>query len=65
MQKLNDLMQREMTRKEFLATMGFGVAAVFGFSSLIGLLTGKSNPFQQAQTMGYGGGAYGGRKRQS
>ncbi|HYH75086.1 MAG TPA: hypothetical protein VD735_03945 [Candidatus Saccharimonadales bacterium] len=66
MNKLNDLMQREMTRKEFLATMGFGVATIFGFSSLIGLLTGKSvnNPFQQANSMGYGSGAYGGRKRQ-
>lgn len=65
MNKLNDLMQKEMTRKEFLATMGFGVATVFGLSSLIGLLTGKNNnPFQQQNTMGYGNGAYGGRKRQ-
>jgi hypothetical protein len=62
MQKIQDLMQKEMTRKEFLATMGFGVAAIFGFSTLIGLLTGKSNPFHQ-QHMGYGGGPYGGGKK--
>jgi hypothetical protein len=62
MQKINELMQKEMTRKEFLATMGFGVATIFGFSTLLGLLTGKSNPFQQQQasSMGYGGGPYGG-----
>lgn len=63
MQKINDLMQKEMTRKEFLATMGFGVATIFGFSSLVTMLTGKNNPFQQQNTMGYGSGAYGGAKK--
>lgn len=60
MQKINELMQKEMTRKEFLATMGFGVATMLGLSTLMGLLTGKSNPFQQQSPMGYGTGAYGG-----
>ena len=61
MQKINELMQKEMTRKEFLTTMGFGVAAVFGMSSILGMLTGKSNPFQR-NSMGYGSGAYGGKR---
>jgi hypothetical protein len=65
MQKINELMQKEMTRKEFLATMGFGVATIFGFSTLLGMLTGKSNPFQQQNTMGYGNGAYGGESRKN
>lgn len=63
MPKLNDLMQKEMTRKEFLATLGFGVASIMGFSTLLGLL-GKKNPLQQHSTnaYGYGNGAYGGQK---
>jgi Trp operon repressor len=60
--KLSDLMQKEMTRKEFLATLGFGVATIMGFSSLLQLL-GKKNPLQQqAASHNYGGGVYGGRK---
>jgi Trp operon repressor len=63
MVKLSDLMQKEMTRKEFLATLGFGVATIMGFSSLLQLL-GKKNPLQQqtASAHNYGGGVYGGRK---
>lgn len=62
MQKpIQALMQKEMTRKEFLATLGFGAATVLGFSSLLNLL-GKKNPFDaRAQQFGYGGGAYGGK----
>jgi hypothetical protein len=64
MNKLNQLMQKEMTRKEFLATVGFGVATLFGLSTLIKLLTGKENPLQQnGQNLGYGSGAYGGERR--
>jgi Trp operon repressor len=65
MHKLSDLMQKEMTRKEFLATLGFGVATILGFSSIISMFTGKSNPFNQQQAgsaLSYGGGAYGGKK---
>ena len=63
MQKLNGIMHKEMTRKEFLATLGFGLATILGFSTLLRLLTGKdNNPFKQ-QTIGYGNGAYGGGSR--
>ena len=64
MQKLNHLMQKEMTRKEFLATLGFGAATVFGFGTILELL-GKGNG-QRTTTVsyhGYGGGAYGGKVR--
>ncbi|HET8671490.1 MAG TPA: hypothetical protein VFM05_12930 [Candidatus Saccharimonadales bacterium] len=61
-QKLNDLMQKEMTRKEFLATLGFGVATIFGLSALVRLITGRDNPFTQQNSLGYGGGTYGGQK---
>ena len=66
MQKLHGLVQKEMTRKEFLATLGFGLATVFGLSTLVRLLTGKdNNPFQQNSSVGYGGGSYGGGRKQT
>jgi hypothetical protein len=58
---LDTLMQREVTRKEFLATVGFGVASIFGFSTLIHLLTGKSFGVHHSG-MGYGSSSYGGAK---
>ncbi len=64
MQKITDLMQKEMTRKEFLATLGFGAATVFGFGAILQLL-GKKSPLQnQTSRYGYGGGVYGGNKPQ-
>ncbi|HSX33023.1 MAG TPA: hypothetical protein VLF91_01655 [Candidatus Saccharimonadales bacterium] len=56
--QLEAIMQKEMSRKEFLATLGFGVASVFGFSSVLRLLNGKSHVGQV--TRGYGNSAYGG-----
>ena len=65
MLKLNDLMQREMTRKEFIATLGFGAATVFGLSGILQLL-GKQNPLQQQTSrLSYGGGVYGGARDHS
>lgn len=55
------LMQAEMTRKEFLATLGLGVASILGFSSIIHFLTGKSLT-NHAQGIGYGSSVYGGGK---
>ena len=59
---LDTLLQREMSRKEFLATLGFGLASVMGFSSLIHLLTGKSlnSRLHGSSTTGYGASPYGG-----
>ena len=66
MQKLSDLMQKDMTRKEYLATMGFGVATIFGFATILRLITGRDdNPFQQQNSLSYGGGSYGGDKPRS
>ena len=54
---LDTLMQREMTRKEFVATLGFGAATLLGFGSLIKFL----KPVQTAQSQhnGYGSRGYG------
>jgi hypothetical protein len=60
---VNTLLQKEMSRKEFLATLGLAGASVLGFSSIIKLLTGKSLQSQlgttQKSSYGYGGSAYG------
>jgi Trp operon repressor len=63
MQKpIQALMQKEMSRKEFLATLGFGLATIAGFGSILKFLTGKSHPFQKQVGGGYGSSAYGGRR---
>lgn len=62
-EQLSSLMQKEMTRKQFLTTMGFGVVSIFGFSTVVQILTGKSFSPQYA-SKGYGSTAYGGRSEQ-
>lgn len=61
---LNTLLEKEMSRGEFLATMGFGLASVMGLSGILRLLTGKSLSTQlgHRQSVGYGMSAYGGSK---
>ena len=61
-QIVSNLVQKEMTRKEFLATMGFGLASVMGFSTIIRLLTGKSVEYHLTghASGGYGSSSYGG-----
>lgn len=61
---LDTLFQKEMSRKEFLATLGLGVASIMGFSAIIKLVTGKSveSRLGQRTGLGYGSSAYGGGK---
>jgi hypothetical protein len=61
---IDHLIQKEMSRKEFLATMGFGLASIMGFSTIIHLFTGKSLTHHgvTATRAGFGSGAYGGGK---
>ena len=58
--QLENILQKDMSRKEFLATLGFGVASILGFSSIIKMLTGKSASHHMKMGMGYGSSAYGG-----
>jgi len=39
---LDQLMQKEMTRKDFSLTLGLGIASVLGFGRVVELLTGHS-----------------------
>ncbi len=58
------LLEKEMSRKEFIATLSFGLASVMGFSGIIHFLTGKSvhSRLGQNASNGYGSSAYGGGK---
>ena len=60
MQQINNLMQKEMSRKEFLATMRLCIASIFGLSTILKLVFGKGE--QQNANYGYGSSVYGGRK---
>lgn len=60
---LESIMQKEMSRKEFLATIGFGLASIAGFSTILQLL-GKEqkSPFKDLtpnRKSGYSANAYG------
>ncbi|MBI1857090.1 hypothetical protein HY003_02725 [Candidatus Saccharibacteria bacterium] len=52
--QISNLFNKEMSRKEFLATTGLGLASILGFSSVIKLLSSKSN-----RANGYGSSPYG------
>ena len=62
MHYLEDIMNKEMSRKEFLATLGFGVASIFGLSTIMRFVFGKGNQAQQGRptSTGYGSSTYGG-----
>ncbi|HEX8227317.1 MAG TPA: hypothetical protein VF572_05610 [Candidatus Saccharimonadales bacterium] len=67
MQKqVHGLLQKEMTRKEFMATVGFGAATVMGFTSIFrlfgGTIPGNGTDTKKQTSSGYGSSAYGGSK---
>jgi len=63
--RLSSLMDKELSRKEFLGMSGLLVASVLGFGTVVKLFTGKSlgsHPGFQPMSPSYGGSAYGGYK---
>jgi len=56
---LDNLMQKEVSRKEFLSMSALAIASIFGFGTIIKLLTGKSLGSRYASS-GYGSSVYGG-----
>ena len=60
---LSSLMEKEVSRKEFLTMSGLAVASIFGFGTFIKLLTGKSL-LSHDSLKGYGSAAYGGLKHE-
>lgn len=61
---LDDLLQKEMDRKEFLTTLGFGAASLLGLSTVLQLL-GKNHNVLGTHSVesGYGASAYGGNAK--
>ena len=59
---LSSLMEKEVSRKEFLGISGLAIASVFGMGTLVKLLTGKSLTGSPHLSSGYGSSAYGGLK---
>lgn len=53
---MEKILKKNMSRQEFIMTLGFGIATVVGLSALLQLL-GKQNPWR---TSGYGSSSYGG-----
>jgi hypothetical protein len=60
MKQIDELIQREVTRKEFLATLGFGVLSIMGLGSIMKLLSGKGSSLKHNVSSGYGSSPYGG-----
>lgn len=56
---IDTLLQQDMSRKDFIITLGLGVASIFGFSTIVHLLTGKSLSRSSSQSHGYGSSSYG------
>lgn len=58
MQKqVQELLHKEMTRQEFITTLGLGLASLMGLSSILKLVNVKSSGHRQG--MGYGASSYG------
>jgi hypothetical protein len=56
------LLQKDETRTEFMATVGLGVVSILRISSIVHFLTGhqRSGQATATRTGGYGSGPYGG-----
>lgn len=57
-QQLNTLMQKEVSRKEFLSMSGLALVSIFGLGSIIKLLNGQSILSNKVSS-GYGSSPYG------
>lgn len=56
---IDAIMQKDMSRKDFIVTLGFGVVSILGLSTIIQLLTGKSYSGSKVSHSGYGASRYG------
>ena len=60
---LDNLLQKQMDRRDFLKHVGIGFVALTGISTLVKTLSTVSSP--KAQTAGYGASVYGGNRASS
>lgn len=59
MYKIDHITKKEMSRKEFLAVVGLGMASIFGIANILRMLSNHFTPVSH----GYGSSKYGGNKR--
>ncbi len=61
MQQLEEVVSKEMTRKEFITTLGFGIASILGFSTVLKFIFGKGRAHNSpvSSSRGYGSNVYG------
>jgi hypothetical protein len=59
--QLNEIMAKEMSRKQFVAILGSACLSIFGLSAILDILSGSSK-VQPSSKYGYGSGPYGGTK---
>jgi hypothetical protein len=57
--KAEQIMQKEMTRREFLLAMGVAAASLVGLSAILGLFTKPTSSVQNGQLQDYGMQRYG------
>jgi hypothetical protein len=57
MSKFDNILSRQLTRKEFLLTIGLAIVGIFGISSLLGVLSGST---KDPKARDYGSNTYGG-----
>lgn len=61
---LSSLMDKEVSRKDFLTMLALATASVFGMGTLLKLLTGKSLETNHVNVVsGYGASVYGGVRK--
>jgi hypothetical protein len=56
---LADIVDKEVTRREFFSLVGYGLAAVIGLTSLLQFLGKSSTQQPRTGSAGYGSSAYG------
>lgn len=61
-QQLQTILQKEVSRKEFLGIAALALISILGFGHIMQLLTGKSLEHHSVGD-GYGDAAYGGAKK--
>lgn len=60
-QKVGELLEKEMDRKDFLKTVGVAIVALTGATAVLRTLSEPSAP-RERRTNGYGSSSYGGVK---
>jgi hypothetical protein len=64
METFKGIIRKEMTRKEFMVTIGFALASLFGLADVLHFIFGQhvNQAFFYPVSHGYGSKAYGGQK---